>query len=149
MNPVKHLGRDTDTDTLFSVTSDTSTVVPHEYTAPPGTKPASKASLREHGGILGKLKSKLTVGVDSASIDGLVAEGFYIDQVQQALRYYEGDVDAARLMLIHRRDHRVEQVDEGCDFCDKTAASRIARGLDPKRWPGASALLGVGSASVA
>ncbi|WOO84233.1 uncharacterized protein LOC62_05G007755 [Vanrija pseudolonga] len=143
MNPVKHLGRDTDTDTLFSVTSDTSTIVPRDSKAP-GTQPGTKANLRKHGGVLAKLKSKLTVGVDAASIDRLVAEGFYIGQVQQALRYYEGDVDAARLMLIHRRDHRVELVDEGCDFCDKTAAARIAQGLDPKRWPGASALLGVG-----
>lgn len=92
------------------------------HSAPPAPDPVVSDGSSSKGGFLSIFKSKPSA--PEPGVDELVAMGFTKRQVRQVLDSNHGDVDAARLHLVHSRYHRVE-MDRSCPHCRRLAEVRM------------------------
>ncbi|WOO85684.1 uncharacterized protein LOC62_07G009180 [Vanrija pseudolonga] len=99
------------TDTLFSVFSDTSTIVPARDAAP-------EVQARGDGrrpSLADKLKAKISP--PNPALERLVAEGFDRALAKRALGRLNNDEERARFGLTHLRDHKA-RLDPNCPACE-------------------------------
>ncbi|WOO84234.1 uncharacterized protein LOC62_05G007756 [Vanrija pseudolonga] len=99
-------------------------------TAPPAPDPVVSDGSSSKGGFLSIFKSKPSA--PEPGVDELVAMGFTRRQVREVLDSNHGDVDAARLHLVHSRYHRVD-MDRNCPHCRRLAEVRMQQ--DPSFKP--------------
>lgn len=100
------------TDTLFSVFSNTSTIVPGRDAAVPNDSPVRDA---RRPSLADKLKAKISPAPNPA-LERLVDEGFDRALAKRALSRMNNDEERARFGLIHLRDHKA-RLDPNCPAC--------------------------------
>ncbi|WOO85683.1 uncharacterized protein LOC62_07G009179 [Vanrija pseudolonga] len=92
------------TTTLYSATSNTSTLVARSPSPSPAAAKDTDAAISKSKGLGARFKSKLN-GYNNASVVTLVSEGFDEPDVRQALKAARGYEKDARSWLKHTRDH--------------------------------------------